>query len=214
MFTGDDPSPWKLLYGGQIDRIERAGDEVTMRLRRTIVRQQFADPGSAFRVRLAGCTRFEHVLDGIALDEPGTTELETIARRGPVVVDASHARDRIAVRCRHGVLYTSYASLALELDSGRVLDGAELRAVVAPLWAQWWRDTPIQHPAICDGSLAALLAAWRTERTALLAALIATFPHEPIDALVRDVHAARSLPARRRRARCARDRAVDPPVGV
>jgi hypothetical protein len=179
VIPGTDPTPWNLLHDGTIVRLERdLADEVSVWIDAPYVRARFPDGGTLFRFRLAACAE----LDYQPHDEPSITELAAIASSEPDIREAVARRDGIVVFGSAGSLLASYASLALELDTGTPLAIDELRRVVRAYWDEWrTRSAPvIAHPAIravLDGrplraALPDLLAAWRLERTSELAKAI------------------------------------------
>jgi hypothetical protein len=183
VIAGDDALPWDLLHDGTIVELERdLADEVTVWVECAFIRVRFADGGKRFKLRLAACTVFEYT----PYDEPPIVELAAIASSEPSIVEAKFEDGVMQVWGAAGVLRASYASLALELDTGRALPLDELRRQVRAYWDEWRKKTAprLAHPAVAAAYkaaadpaalralLPALVAAWRTERTSELATTI------------------------------------------
>ncbi|MCX5741003.1 MAG: hypothetical protein NT062_00730 [Proteobacteria bacterium] len=132
--AASDERPWRFLHDGTIVRLERdLADEVSVWVDCAFVRARLAEDGALFRLRLAGCTRFEYT----PYDEPPLTELAAIASSEPAIAVATFADDTMTVWGGAGVLRMTYASLRLELDTGRPLPIDVLARAVRDYWDAW-----------------------------------------------------------------------------
>jgi hypothetical protein len=107
VIAGDDPQPWKLLAGGTIVAIDRAGDVVGITVERLAVRA---------KLLLAGCDAIRYQPH----DEPALYELDAIAASEPDIRDAALDHGAILVSGGAGALRLAYANLAIEIDGARV----------------------------------------------------------------------------------------------
>lgn len=123
--AGDDPTPWNLLHGGTVRRVERVEDTIVVTVDLAEARARAGGDGM-IRLRLAGC-------DGISYqphDEPVLYELTAIASSEPDLDAARAEAGALVVAGRAGVLRLQYANLAIELPDGTPLTLDELAAAV------------------------------------------------------------------------------------
>ncbi|MEO8700700.1 MAG: hypothetical protein ABI867_11685 [Kofleriaceae bacterium] len=138
MIAGDDTLPWDLLHDGTIVQVERdLADTVTVWIECGFIRVRFADGGKRFVLRLAACTKFEYT----PYDEPPISELAAIAASEPSINQGSYETGEIHVWGGAGVIRARYASLELELDTGRTLPIEELEQAVRAYWDDWRKLT-------------------------------------------------------------------------
>jgi hypothetical protein len=122
---GDDARPWLMVGDGTIVGLERdLHDTVAVTIQHLWMRGRFADGGIAFVFWLRDCRDIIYQ----PMDEPGITELAAIAASEPDIVTARHERHAMRVVGRAGELVLRYASLRIELDTGRALTLDELDA--------------------------------------------------------------------------------------
>jgi hypothetical protein len=204
--AGDDPTPWNLLHDGKLVAIRRAGATVRLTIELPHLRVRFEPRGEAFLVQLHEVESFGYLPYTDRWDEPVIEELAAIVAEQPNLVEAearTPTRDDPATMIVWGSLGSlrlAYASLELALDGGRPLTLAELNEAHARYWQDWrarWSGEsvhPLVHAATRDEwtveLLAALLDAWRSERTSDLASTIEIV--EEISALTELVVDARS----------------------
>jgi hypothetical protein len=188
VIAGDDPTPWNLLHDGTLIAIRRTGASVRLTIELPHLRVRFEPRGEAFFVHLHGVESFGYLPYTDRWDEPLIEELAAIVAARPNVVAAercSPTRDdpaTMVVWGSLGSLRMSYAKLELALDDGRPITLAELIDANAAYWQAWrehWAGASA-HPLVRQAMreawtaelLAALLDAWRSERTSELAKTI------------------------------------------
>jgi len=134
----DANEPWDLLHDGSIVRLERdLADTVTVWIECGAPRAHLAEPGTLFKLRLAGCTLFTYT----PYDEPTINDLAAIASSEPDINQGEVEDGVLRVWGGSGVITARYASWVLELDfgngSGRVLPLEELARAVRAFWDAW-----------------------------------------------------------------------------
>ena len=124
MIAGTDPTPWQRFEDGTIVRVERdLEDTVRMWIDAARLRSRHGDGGTLFVFRLARCELLRYT----PLDEPPLVELPAIAASEPNIIAARVLGDgTMEIRGSAGTLELRYASLAIELDTGRELALDEL----------------------------------------------------------------------------------------
>jgi hypothetical protein len=170
------------------------------------LRAYFEPTGEAFMLHLHGVESFGYLPYSDRWDEPLIEELAAIVAERPNLVEAVASKPTrydpatLIVWGGLGSLRIACAGLTLELDSGQPITLDELAAANAAYWQKWrehWSGESV-HPLVHSAMrgewtaelLAALLEAWRSERTSDLATTIAIIDDTP--ALRELVRAARS----------------------
>ncbi|MEJ7598078.1 MAG: hypothetical protein WKG01_09240 [Kofleriaceae bacterium] len=122
--AGDDLAPWKVFADGTVVRVERdLADTVRIWIEEPKLRSAFGDGGTRFVLVLARCDQLRYT----PLDEPPLLELGAIAASEPDLGPPSLVDRTVELRGSAGTLAVRYASLAIELDTGRELALADLR---------------------------------------------------------------------------------------
>lgn len=206
MIQGDDPTPWNLLHDGTLVAIRRAGSTVRLTIELPHLRVRFEPRGEAFWLHLHDVESFGYLPYSDRWDEPLIEELAAIVAERPNLVEAETRKSTgddpawMVVWGSLGSLRLAYASLELALDSGRAITVDELASVNAEYWKEWrerWAGEsvhPLVRAAMRDAwtaeLLAALLDAWRSERTSDLATTIEIVEElSPLTELVSDARA-------------------------
>lgn len=196
MIAGDDTTPWNLLHDGTLTAIRRTGASVRLTLELPHLRVRFEPQGEAFFVHLHGVESFGYLPYTDRWDEPVIEELAAIVAARPNIVEAERRSPTsddpatMVVWGSLGSLRMSYAELELGLDDGRPITLAELADANAAYWQAWrerWAGEsahPLVRAAMREAwtgeLLAALLDAWRRERTSELATTIEILDAQPM----------------------------------
>lgn len=135
----DDIAVLNLLHDGVIVAVARpfadAPDDLAITVEIDYLRARLSPPGSAIRVRLAGC--------GTVAYEPyegaPVSALDEIAAHEPEIVEVVRDGDAVRVWGSTGCLILRYAGLTLMLDDGTPLSRAELASAARAYWDDWRR---------------------------------------------------------------------------
>ena len=124
MIAGDNLAPWQLFAEGTVVRVERdLEDTVRIWVEAPALRSAFGDGGTRFVLVLAHCEELRYT----PLDEPPLLELGAIAASEPDLGMPALVAGTVELRGNAGTLAVRYASLAIELDTGRALALDDLR---------------------------------------------------------------------------------------